>query len=87
MPALEAMACGKTLISSNNSSLCEIVGDAGYCVNPYSEDEIIEGIRGLLTNNELRRDLEGKALERAKNFSWKRTAQETLKVYEEVGRL
>jgi len=87
LPALEAMACGKTLISSDTPSLKEVVGDAAICVNPYSEEEIALAISKLMSDIPFRRNLERKSFERAKLFSWKKAAEETLKVYEKVARL
>jgi glycosyltransferase involved in cell wall biosynthesis len=84
LPPLEAMACGTPVITSNTSSLPEVVGDAGIMVNPYDVDELANRMYEVLTNNGLREELSKKGLERAKLFSWKKCAEETLKVYEEV---
>jgi len=84
LPPLEAMACGTPVITSNTSSLPEIVNDAGILVNPYNTDELAEAIYTILSDEHLRRNLIVKGLERIKLFSWKKTAEETLKVYEEV---
>lgn len=87
LPPLEAMACGKSVISSSSSSLPEVVGNAALLVNPYSVNEISQGIFELLTNKVLRSELERKALDRAQQFSWKKVAVETLNLYEEIARL
>ncbi|WP_292460183.1 glycosyltransferase family 1 protein [Methanothermococcus sp.] len=84
LPPLEAMACGTPVITSNTSSLPEVVGDAGIMVNPYDVDELANKMYEVLTNDGLREELSKKGLERAKLFSWKKCAEETLKVYEEV---
>ena len=84
LPPLEAMACGTPVITSNTSSLPEVVGDAGIMVNPYDVDELANKIYEVLTNDGLREELSKKGLERAKLFSWKKCAEEHLKVYEEV---
>ena len=84
LPPLEAMACGTPVIASNISSLPEVVGDAGILVNPYDVDEIAQAIHEVLVNNRLREEMRVKGLERAKQFSWEKTARETLKAYEEV---
>jgi glycosyltransferase involved in cell wall biosynthesis len=84
IPVLEAMACGTPVITSNTSSLPEIVGKGGILVNPYNVNELAEAIYGILTNDELRKNLIKKGLRRAKQFSWEKTAKETLKVYYEV---
>lgn len=86
LPLLEAMACGTPVITSNVSSLPEVVGDAGMLINnPYSSDEIAERIYSLLKNNALQNQLKQKGLERAKLFSWNRSAIETLKVINSFG--
>lgn len=84
LPPLEAMACGTAVISSNTSSLPEVVGDAAILVDPYNVDEIAEVMYSVLSNEGLRKKLEEKGLKRAKMFPWEKTAQKTLQVYEEV---
>ncbi|EHP84940.1 glycosyltransferase family 4 protein [Methanotorris formicicus] len=84
LPPLEAMACGTPVITSSTSSLPEVVGDAGIMVNPYDVDELAKAMYEVLTNDGLREELSKKGLERAKLFSWKKCAEEHLKVYEEV---
>lgn len=85
LPPLEAMACGVPVITSNVSSLPEVVGDAAVLVDPYNVEEIAETIKEVLQDHALRDILSKKGLERAKNFSWEKTAQQTLEVYREVG--
>jgi glycosyltransferase involved in cell wall biosynthesis len=87
IPPLEAMACGTPVITSNSSSLPEVVGDAGVLVNPYSVDEIAEAIYKVVSNRELREEMRRKGLERAKLFSWERAAQEIVQMLEEAYRL
>ncbi|WP_421077859.1 glycosyltransferase family 1 protein [Methanothermococcus sp. Ax23] len=84
LPPLEAMACGTPVVTSNTSSLPEVVGDAGIMVNPYDVNELAKAMYEVLTNDGLREELSKKGLERAKLFSWKKCAEEHLKVYEEV---
>jgi glycosyltransferase involved in cell wall biosynthesis len=81
MPALEAMACGTPVISSNTSSLPEVVGDAGILLDPDDTDLWIETIRKVIDNEEIRCNMREKGLVRAKLFSWKKAAVETLKVF------
>lgn len=78
------MACGTPVITSNTSSLPEVVGDAGIMVDPYNIEELAEAILNVLRDPDLRREMSAKGLEQAKKFSWKETARQTLKVYEEV---
>lgn len=84
LPPLEAMACGCPAVCSNNSSLPEVVGDAALTVNPMSVDEIASAIYNVTTDVNLRNNLVKKGFERAKIFSWKKMAEETLKIYEEA---
>ena len=84
LPPLEAMACGCPVIISNTSSLPEVVGDAGILVDPYDVEELAKAMYEVLKDESFRIELAKKGLERAKLFSWRKTAEETWKVYEEV---
>ncbi len=79
-PPLEAMACGKPTIVSNNSSLPEVVGPGAIMVNPKNIDELSWAMETVLTNSDLRNQLIKKGREQAKKFSWQKCAQETLEV-------
>ena len=85
IPVLEAMACGTPVITSNITGMPEVAGDAALLVDPYSIDEMRGGMERVLTDVHLREDLSKKGLKRANLFSWARTAERTLKIYEEVG--
>ena len=84
MPVLEAMACGTPVITSNVCSLPEVAGDAALLVDPYSSSSIAEEMHKLLLDNHLRKTLKSRGFERAKLFTWEKTARETLKVYQEA---
>jgi alpha-1,3-rhamnosyl/mannosyltransferase len=84
LPVLEAMASGVPVITSNTTSLPEVVADAGLLVNPLSIDALREGMSRLLADDTLRKDISGKGLERARLFSWEKCSRETLGVYEKV---
>ena len=84
LPPLEAMACGTPVITSNTSSLPEVVGEAGILVNPDSVEEVAEAMQRVLTDSNLRAEMRRKGLDRAREFSWQRTAQETVRVYEQT---
>lgn len=84
LPALEAMACGTPVITSEISSLPEIVGDAGLLVPPGDERALSEAIFETLSSHTLQKQLAMKGIQRASQFTWERTAQETLHVYESV---
>jgi len=81
---LEAMQCGCPVVTSNVSSLPEIVGNAAIKVSPYSVKEIEDAMYSLLTNKKLRKKYIKKGLKQAKKFSWEKCAKETLEVYQEV---
>jgi glycosyltransferase involved in cell wall biosynthesis len=78
------MACGCPVIASRAASLPEVCGDAACYVDPKDVQSIAEGMDRVLKHEELRRSLIQKGTERAKLFSWEKTAQETLKVFDEV---
>jgi len=84
LPVLEAMAAGTPVITSRVSSLPEVAGDAALLVNPYNVDEIAEAMYKLFTDASFRDKLRQKGKERSKQFTWRKCAQKTLKVYEEV---
>ncbi len=84
LPVLEAMACGRPVIASKNTSMGEIVGTCGILVDPYNTEEIAQAINNLLSDDELRNALAEKGLQRAKEFSWGKAAQETLSLYKET---
>jgi len=84
LPPLEAMACGTPVIASNTSSVPEVVGEAALLVDPHRTDELAQAILDLLSSAELQRELRRRGLERARSFSWERTAMQTLQVYENV---
>ncbi len=86
LPPLEAMACGTPLISSNSSSLPEVVGNGGIMVDPYNVDAMAEKIDQVLSDKKKQVDLIHKGFQQTKKFSWEKTAQETLKIYEEIHR-
>lgn len=81
LPLLEAMACGAPVIASNISSLPEVVGDAGILFDPCNADELASAIARVLSDDTLRDALHAESLTRAAQFSWERTARETLAVY------
>ena len=84
LPPLEAMASGTPVVTSNISSLPEVVGNAAVLVNPENVFEIAKGIREALTNSTLRGDLIHRGHLQARRFSWESTAQQVLSIYKEV---
>ncbi len=81
IPVLEAMACGTPVITSNVSSMPEIAGKAARLIDPLSVKSITDGIREIATCANLRMKLSEMGLNRVKQFSWNKTALETMKVY------
>ncbi|MDP1619741.1 MAG: glycosyltransferase family 1 protein [Candidatus Moranbacteria bacterium] len=79
-PPLEAMACGVPVVTSNNSSLSEIIGNGGIMVDPHKPDELCRAMKEIITDNGLRDSLVGKGLARARNFNWLKTTEEFLKM-------
>lgn len=77
-PLLEAMACGCPVITSNLSSMPEVAGGAGLLVDPLSVDEIRQAIQQLIVDSDLKKSLIAAGLRRAADFSWTRSAAETL---------
>lgn len=84
LPPLEAMACGCPVVVSNAASLPEVCGDAAYYVDPNDAESIAEGMHKVLTDEALRQNLIEKGLQRAKLFSWEKSAKEHLKVFKEI---
>jgi len=83
-PPLEAMGCGVPVITSNVSSLPEIVGDAAVLVNPLDTGEISEAIVTMARSEALREELKKKGLKQSALFSWSDTARKTLDIYASV---
>lgn len=81
---LQAFASGTPVLTSNITAMPETAGGAAYLVDPLSIDNIREGLKTLLTDAELRTTLKNKGLERVKDFSWAKCAEQTLAVYEAV---
>ena len=73
LTALEAMACGTPVITSNTSSLPEVVGDAALLVDPLDTEDLAEAIARLLADDRLAKELSERGLARAPQFTWKRT--------------
>lgn len=84
LPPLEAMASGTPVISSNKTSLPEVIGNGGILLDPDDLNQWVLQIENLLDDYTLRKELIGKGLLQAKKFSWKKCAQETINTYKEV---
>ena len=84
LPIVEAMACGTPVITSNNSAMKEVAGQAAMLVDPHSVREIAEALAQMAEDAPLRQALSRKGLARAAEFSWETTARLTLDVYREA---
>lgn len=84
LPILEAQSCGVPVITSNVSSMSEIAGDGALLVTPQNLEEIKAAIKSILDSSNLRNTLIKKGRENVERFSWRKTAIETNKVYEEI---
>lgn len=84
LQAAEALACGTPAITSNVTSLPEVVGDTGILLEPHDVQGFAEAMRRLTTDPELRAELARRAVRQATRFSWERTVRETLAACERV---
>lgn len=83
LPPLEAMQCGTPVITSNTSSLPEVVGNAGIMVNPTDINALCESISAVYNSMSLRERMSLQSIEQSKKFSWERCTQETISAYKE----
>jgi glycosyltransferase involved in cell wall biosynthesis len=84
LPPIEAMACGVPVITSNASSLSEVVGDAALTVNPYDTLQLAETILSVLAREDLASSLKEKGLRHSSKYTWKANALRMLEIYRMV---
>jgi glycosyltransferase involved in cell wall biosynthesis len=84
IPPLEAMACGTPVITSDTSSLPEVVGDAALLVDPHDIDALANAIILLLENEQLREQLRQKGYQQVKNFTWRSSSRKMLDIYQKL---
>ena len=84
-PPLEAMASGCPVVTADRYGTKEVAGDAALLVDPESVRSIAEGMRRVATDGELRASLSAAGRSRARQYSWRRCAEETLRVIESAG--
>jgi glycosyltransferase involved in cell wall biosynthesis len=87
LPVLEALACGTPLVTTNTSSLPELLGNAGFALDPDDVKGLAGAILACLTDEPLAADLRRRGPQQAARFSWGQTARQTLAAYEEVAGL
>lgn len=84
LPILEAQACGCPVLTSEISSMPEVAGDGAILVNPYEVDDIAKGMKKVLNDTELQKDLTKKGSQNIKRFSWEQCAKRVLKVFKNI---
>lgn len=84
LPPLEAMQCGLPVVTSNSSSLPEVVGDAGILLEPTDELGLVRCMQDLYSDADLRNALKEKSLQRSSIFSWDITTKQHLEIYKQV---
>ena len=86
LPPLEAMACGTAVVASDSGSLIEVVGEAGFAIDPDAPRDMAGAIIATIMQENLAAELRQKGLTQAAKFSWEKAATETALVYDEVER-
>jgi len=81
---LEAMACGTPVVSSNKTSLPEVLGDAAIYFNPNNPKEMAEKMKLVLTDKKLYNELREKGFKQIRKYSWKKMGEETIGIYEKI---
>jgi glycosyltransferase involved in cell wall biosynthesis len=86
LPVLEAMACGTPVITSTESSLPEITGTEGIArlVNPTDDEALAAAMAEVMADTDLRASMAEQGLRRAAEFTWEKTARETVTIYQQV---
>ncbi len=84
VPPIEAMACGVPVITSNTSSLPEVVGDAALLIDPHNSGELSRAITRILEDNALQEELRQKGYQRVQHFTWAESARKMLSVYQQL---
>ena len=84
LPPLEAMACGTPVITSNTSSLPEVVADAAILVDPYNENDIAGAMLKIAFDEQLKLQLREQGIVRARHFTWRAAAEKTLAIYRSI---
>jgi O-antigen biosynthesis alpha-1,2-mannosyltransferase len=84
MPVLEAMAAGAAVLTSSRSAMPEVAGDAAMLIDPEDLESLIEGLRRMTDDADLRADLAQRGFERAGQFTWEKAVNETWDVYKAV---
>ncbi len=86
LPVVEAMACGRPVLTSNRGAMADVAGDSALLVNPEDVNDMAEGLYRLISDDELRERLKLAGRKRASTFTWEKAARATLDVYDRVVR-
>jgi len=84
LPPLEAMQCGVATVTSNTSSLPEVVGNGAIMVDPENNDQICDAMYQIYTDSALKNELETKGLKQSEKFSWCKTTERHLDIYHQI---
>jgi glycosyltransferase involved in cell wall biosynthesis len=84
LPTIEAMACGIPVITSNRTSIPEVVGENAALIDPENYEELCEAMINIISDEKLYDKLSKSGIERSKQFSWKKTAEQTLNIYGKI---
>ena len=84
LPAIEAMACGTPVVSSDRGSLPEVLGEAGQFFDPLDTKMMADALRRVLSDDDLRQEMRAAGLVRARQFTWNKAAKDTLAIFDEV---
>ena len=87
LPGLEAMSVGCPVVASDIPVLREVYGEAALYFDPYEIEDIASKIKEVVGDQNLKAELRKKGLAQVKQYSWQKTAKETLKIYEDSSRL
>lgn len=86
LPVLEAAACGTPIVTTHGGSIPEVIGEAAFFVDQLSTESIGSGMKKVFESVKLQGELSRKGELQTKKFSWKKTADQTVKVYEEISK-
>ena len=84
LPPIEAMACGIPVITSNTTSLPEVVGDGALLVNPKDQDDLCQAMLNILSDDNLKKKLTSLGIQRASQLNWEKTASDTITIYNKI---